>query len=121
MDEPPDAGAGVLPLVAGAELAFALANGFAPPAVKLKPADEGGVGLKPVPWLLPPNAGKDELEKVLLGAAGCAGGKLLVAPPPKALLPPKPLAPLFAGAGAEAPKLKAFCCGAPKFALCERP
>lgn len=119
IDDPPKAGAGVFPLVAGAEFAFA--NGFAPPAVKLKPADDGGVGLKPVPWLLPPKAGKDELEKVLLGAAGCAGGKLLVAPPPKALLLPKPFAPLFAGAGAEAPKLKAFCCGAPKFALCERP
>lgn len=79
----------------------------------------------PVPELLPPNAGKDELEKVVLGAAGCAGGKLLVAlAPPKALLPPKPpnaFAPPFAGAGAEAPKLKPFCCGAPKFALCDRP
>jgi hypothetical protein len=120
MDDGPNAGAGVLPLVVGPELA--VANGFAPPAVKLKPAAEGGVGLKPVPWLLPPKAGKDEAEKVLLGAAGCAGGKLLVALAPKALLaPPKPFAPLFAGAGVEAPKLKAFCCGAPKFALCERP
>jgi len=119
MDDPPNAGAGVLPLVAGPELA--VANGFAPPAVKLKPADEGGVGLKPVPWLLPPNAGKDEAAKLLLGAADCAGGKLLVAPPPKALPPPKPFAPLLAGAGVEAPKPKAFCCGAPKFALCDRP
>jgi hypothetical protein len=76
------------------------------------------------PWLLPPNAGNDELEKVLLEAAGCAGGKLFVAPPPKALFPPKPpkaFAPPFAGAGAEAPKLKPFGCGAPKFALCDRP
>lgn len=40
--DPPNegAGAGVLPFVAGAE--FAVANGFEPPAVKLKPADEGG-------------------------------------------------------------------------------
>lgn len=47
-NDPPNAGAGagVLPLVAGAE--FAAANGFVPPAVKLKPADEGGWGLKPV-------------------------------------------------------------------------
>lgn len=40
--DPPNAGAGagVLPFVAGAE--FAVANGLEPPAVKLKPADEGG-------------------------------------------------------------------------------
>jgi hypothetical protein len=111
----------VLPFVVGAE--FGVANGLVPPAVKLKPEDDGGCGLKPVPWVLAPNAGKDELVKVLLGADGCAGGKLFVAPPPKALFPPKPkpFAPLSLGAGAEAPKLKLFCCGAPKFTLCDRP
>lgn len=73
-----------------------------------------------VPWLLPPNAGNEELENVLLGAAGCAGGKLFVAPPPKALFPPKPPKPFaspLAGAGAEAPKLKLLGWAAPKFAL----
>jgi hypothetical protein len=41
-NDPPNAGAGagVLPFAAGAELA--VANGFEPPAVKLKPAAEGG-------------------------------------------------------------------------------
>ena len=46
--DPPKAGAGVLPFVGAVE--FAVANGFGPPAVKLKPADEGGWGLKPVAW-----------------------------------------------------------------------
>jgi hypothetical protein len=42
----------------------------------------------------------------------CAGGKLLVAAPPNMGAAPM---------GAEAPKLKPpDCCGAPKFALCER-
>lgn len=123
MEDPPNAGAGVLPLVAAAELAFAkgLDTGVAPPAVKLKPEDDGG--WKAVVSLLAPNAGKDELLNVLLGAAGWAGGKLLVVLPPKVVLapnPPKPFAPLLAGAGAEAPKLKLFGCGAPKFALCAR-
>jgi hypothetical protein len=74
--------------------------------------------------LLPPNAGKDELLKVLLGAAGCAGGKLFVAGPPKALFAPKPgkpFAPLLPELGVEAAKFTLFCCGAPKFALCARP
>ena len=123
MDDPPNAGAGVLPLVAGAEFAFAkgLDTGVAPPAVKLKPVDDGG--WKAVLSLFAPKAGKEELLKVLLGAADCAGGKLLVVLPPKGLLapkPPKPFVPLLAGAGAEAPKLKLFGCGAPKFALCAR-
>lgn len=64
-------------------------------------------------WLLAPNAGNDELVKLLLGAVDVAGGKLLVAPPPKELLPPKPnvLAPLplLLGAGAEAPNSKPLC------------
>jgi hypothetical protein len=119
---PPNAGAAVLPFVAGAEVA--VAKGLVPPAVKLKPVDDGGWGLKPVLWLFPPNAGKEEAEKLVLGAAGCAGGKLFVAPPPKALPPPNPpklFAPVLPGAGADAPKLKSPCCGAPKFALCDKP
>lgn len=110
-------------MVAGAEFAFAkgLDAGVAPPAVKLKPVDDGG--WKAVLSLFAPKAGKEELLKVLLGAADCAGGKLLVVLPPKLLLapkPPKPFVPLLAGAGAEAPKLKLFGCGAPKFALCAK-
>ena len=60
------------------------------------------------------------MAKELLGADDCAGGKLFVAPPPKALVPPKLKAfpPLLLGAGAEAPKLKLDCCGGAKLALC---
>jgi hypothetical protein len=78
--------------------------------------------LKPVVWLLAPNAGKDELEKVLLGAADWAGGKLFVAPPPNALVlaPNMPFVLLLPPtAGADAPKLKLDGGAAPKFALCE--
>jgi hypothetical protein len=124
MDDPPNAGAGVVPFVVGAEPIDA--KGLLPPAVKLKPA-EGGCGLKVELWLLlAPKAGKDEFVNVLLGVADWAGGKLLVAAPAKALLPPKPklfapFVPFSLGAGAEAPKLKPDCCGAAKLALCERP
>jgi hypothetical protein len=45
--DPPNAGAGVLPFVVGA-LGVDCANGLAPPAVKLKPVDDGGWGLKAV-------------------------------------------------------------------------
>jgi hypothetical protein len=78
--------------------------------------------LKPVLWDVAPKAGNDELVKVLLGAADWAGGKLFVAPPPKALLvaPNMPFTLLFPPtAGADDPKPKPDCCGAPKLALCE--
>ena len=56
------------------------ANGLFPPAEKLK-LDDGGVGLKLKGLLvLWPNVGNEALLKAVLGAAGCAGGKLLVAP-----------------------------------------
>lgn len=64
------------------------------------------------------------LVKVLLEFDDCAGGKLLVALPPKALLPPNMLfePPLSPPMGADAPKLKPdCCCPPPKFTLCERP
>jgi hypothetical protein len=87
---------------AGAEAA----KGLVPPVTKLKPAD-GGWGLKVLPVLLllpvalPPNEGNEELEKVLLGADGCVGGKLLVARPPKT---PLNAPPFWAGcAGCDAP------------------
>lgn len=69
-------------------------------------------------WLDAPKAGNDELLKVLLGAADWAGGKLLVAPPPNALLlaPNMPLV-VPPTAGADAPKLKLLGCAEPKFAL----
>ena len=54
-----------LPFVCPAEGADA-AKGLFPPAVKLKPV-VGGWGLKLVFVLLPPNAGNEELEKVLAG------------------------------------------------------
>lgn len=61
------------------------------------------------------------LVKVLLEFEDCAGGKLFVAPPPKALPPPNiPEAPFSPPMGAVAPKLKPdCCCGSPppKFAL----
>jgi hypothetical protein len=122
MEPPPKAGEAPLPFpfIAGV---LEEAKGFAPPAVKLKSLAAGGWGLKPVLWLLAPNAGKDELVKVLLGAADWAGGKLLVAPPPNALLlaPNMPLVllPPPPTAGADAPKLKLDGCAAPKFALCD--
>jgi hypothetical protein len=120
---PPNAGAAPLPFIADVPFDWKGFVGLALPAVKLKSVADGGWGLKPVPWLLAPNAGNDELEKELLGAADCAGGKLFVEPPPKALLlPPNMpfvlLLPPTAGAGADAPKLKPPC-GVPKFALCE--
>jgi hypothetical protein len=122
--EPPPKAAGVLPFM-GAPLA-PLAKGFPPAAaVKLKPFADGGWGLKPVLCEFAPKAGNDELLKVLLGAADCAGGKLLVAPPPKALLAPPNMPPfaLFVlllppTAGADEPKPKPACCGVLKFALC---
>jgi hypothetical protein len=118
--DPPNAG---VPFVTGA-LGVDCANGLVPPAVKLKAFAAGGWGLKAVFWLLAPNAGAgkdaDGLPKALLGAADCVGGKLFVEPP-KGLLPPKGFAPLLAGAGVEAAKFRLFCCGAPKFALCDRP
>jgi hypothetical protein len=116
--EPPKAGEAPLPFPF---IAGELAKGFAPLAVKLKSLAAGGWGLKPVVWLLAPNAGKDELEKVLLGAADCAGGKLFVAPPPNALVlaPNMPFVLLLPPtAGADAPKLKLEG-AAPKFALCK--
>jgi hypothetical protein len=121
--EPPKAGAAPLPFpFIAAELVEAKGfEGVAAPAVKLKPSAAGGWGLKPVVWLLAPNAGNDELEKVLLGAADWAGGKLFVAPPPNALVvaPNMPLVLLLPPtAGADAPKLK-LGWEAPKFALCE--
>lgn len=91
-----------------------------PPALKVKSFADGGWGLKPVLWLPAPKAGKDELVKLLLGAADWAGGKLLVTPPPNALLlaPNMPLVLVFPPtAGADAPKLKLLACGAAKFAL----
>jgi len=54
-----------LPFVAPVEGADA-AKGLFPPAVKLNPV-AGGWGLKLVFVLLPPKAGNEELEKVLLG------------------------------------------------------
>jgi hypothetical protein len=120
--EPPPNAAGVLPFM---ELPFVgLPKGFALPAVKLKSFAVGGWGLKPVLCEVAPNAGNDELLKVLLGAADCAGGKLFVAPPPKALLPPPNMPPLVLlllppTAGADAPKPKPDCCDVPKLALCE--
>lgn len=106
-----------LPFMAGMLLA---PKGLLLPAVKLKSFAAGGWGLKPVLWLDAPKAGNDELLKVLLGAADWAGGKLLVAPPPKALLP-APNMPLVVPptAGADAPKLKLLDGAEPKFALCE--
>jgi hypothetical protein len=120
--EPPPKAGGVLPFM---ELPFVgLPKGFALPAVKLKSFADGGWGLKPVLCDVAPNAGNDELLKVLLGAAGCAGGKLFVAPPPNALLlapnmPPFALLLLLLPptAGADAPKPKPDCCGVPKLAL----
>jgi hypothetical protein len=103
---PPKLGAGAVPLVAELDELKGLF-----PAEKLKP-DEGGWGLKVELWLPAPKAGNDEVVKELLGVEDCAGGKLLVAAPPNMGAPP---------IGAEAPKLKPpDCCGAPKFALCER-
>jgi hypothetical protein len=108
---PPKLGAGAVPLVAELEELKGLF-----PAEKLKP-DEGGWGLKVVLWLPAPKAGNDEVVKELLGVEDCAGGKLLVAAPPNMGAPPVGAPPM----GAEAPKLKPpDCCGAPKFALCER-
>lgn len=125
-DEPPNDGAGAPPLVAGAGLDAAkglLPPIVLPPEVKLKPVEDGGCGLKLAFWLLAPKAGNDELVKVLAGVEDCAGGKLLVAPPPNALLPPKPkpFAPFSLGAGAGLGEPNVPCCGAPKPALCERP
>jgi hypothetical protein len=75
-------------------------------------------------WLLAPKAGKEELAKELLGALDCAGGKLLVAPPPPnapVLAPNRPFVLLVLllppTAGADAPKVKPDCCGVPKLAL----
>jgi hypothetical protein len=108
---PPKLGAGAVPLVAELEELKGLF-----PAEKLKP-DEGGWGLKVELWLPAPKAGNDEVVKELLGVEDCAGGKLLVAAPPNMGAPPVGAPPM----GAEAPKLKPpDCCGAPKFALCER-
>jgi hypothetical protein len=111
----------LLPFIAGA--LFPEPNMLLlPPALKLKSFADGGWGLKPVLWLPAPKAGKDELVKLLLGAADWAGGKLLVAPPPNALLlaPNMPFVLLFPPtAGADAPKLKLLACGAAKFALIE--
>jgi hypothetical protein len=114
--KPPNAGVDPLPFVMGEDAE----KGLLAPAVKLKLV-AGGCGLKPVLWLPAPNAGKEELTKELLGADDWAGGKLLVAPPPNALLPPKPMpfvlfVLLFVGAGAVAPKLMPPS-DAPKFAL----
>jgi hypothetical protein len=121
MEPPPKAGGAPLPFPFIAAV-FVEAKGFALPAVKLKSFADGGWGLKPVLWLLAPKAGKDELEKVLLGAADWAGGKLFVAPPPNGLLlaPNMPLVLLLPPtAGADAPKLKLDGCADPKFALCD--
>jgi hypothetical protein len=123
IDAPPKAVGVLLPLVAGALLT---AKGLLLPAVKLKSFTVGGWGLKPVLWLLAPKAGKDELTNELLGALDWAGGKLLVAPPPNALIeaPNRPLVLLLLllppTAGADAPKVKpGCCCGVPKLALCD--
>ncbi len=110
----------VAPLVIGAESEGA--KGLLLPAVKLKPA-VGGWGLKALFWLLVPNAGNEEFTKELLGADDCAGGKLFVAPDPKAVLllklnRPPLLLLLLPGAGADAPKLK-LGSGALKLALCD--
>jgi hypothetical protein len=71
------------PFVAGAGVEAA--NGFAPPAEKLKALAEGGCGLN-VFVLSAPKAGNDELENALFGVGACAGGKLVVVllpnPPP---------------------------------------
>jgi hypothetical protein len=114
---PPKAGAEPAPFT-GVELDEA--NGLLPPLVKLK-APDGGWGLKPEPVVLPPKAGNDELVKVLAAADDCAGGKLFATLPPNALLLPKstPLALLFVGAGAEAPKLKAAGWGVLKLVFCD--
>ena len=76
-------------------------------------------------WLPAPKlgAGNELLVKALLVFDDCAGGKLFVAPPPKALLPPNMFEPLLSPPiGAVAPKLKlGCCCPPPKFALCDRP
>lgn len=102
---PPNAGAGGFSLVAGA--GAEAAKGLLPAEVKLKPVEDGGWGLKAVVLCAPAaKAGKDALAKLVLGAAGCAGGKLLVAPGPKVeLAPPKPLKELAAlSVGAGEPK-----------------
>ena len=90
------------------------------PEAKLKFVDVGGCGVKVVPWALVPKAGKEAFAKLALGAAGWAGGKLLVALEPKvALAPPKPLNELAAlSPGAGEPKSVAW--GAlPKLTLCD--
>lgn len=121
---PPNAGVDVSPFFAGAGADAPNGLLLTDPTEKLKPLEEGGWGLKLVPGVLVPKAGKEEFEKLLLGAGGCAGGKLLVVPAPKtSLLPlfaaPKPvkeLVPFSPGAGDPKPPN-----GLPKLALCDMP
>ena len=74
-------------------------------------------GWKALLWLPAPKlgAGKELLVNVLFELDGCAGGKLLVVLPPKALPPPnispEAFEPLLSPPmGAEAPKLKLGVC-----------
>ena len=87
--------------------------------------DAGGKSKPPVGGWNALGAGKELLVNVLLEFDDCAGGKLLVALPPKALppnIPPDAFEPLSPPMGAVAPKLKlGVCCPPPKFTLCERP
>jgi hypothetical protein len=110
-ENPPDP----VPFVVGAGVEAA--NGFAPPAEKLKALAEGGCGLNAFA-LSAPKAGNDELENALFGTGVCAGGKLVVVLPPNPPPPgadcccePKPNA-LFEllGMGAVAPKLNPDDC-----------
>lgn len=65
---------------AGVDVGADAAKGLPVPTLKLKALD-GGCGLKVVFVSLLPNAGNEELEKMLFWVEGCEGGKLLAVPP----------------------------------------